>query len=133
MVEKRNKTVPKELKEVTDQVTFEKSRLYALDKAVYSFINGFYSQIEAYIMLYCGALPFVWKLVSKQLSYFDSEIVKSDVSQAFIFNQNSKLINKIKKDLKINFIHRLFHYLQPNNWITMVYLLHICIRGKAWV
>ena len=50
MVEKRNLKVPSELENVIEQSTFEKARLYALDKGVYSFIHGTYSQIEAYVL-----------------------------------------------------------------------------------
>jgi STE24 endopeptidase len=49
MVEKKNLKVPSELENVIEQSTFEKARLYALDKGVYSFIHGTYSQIEAYV------------------------------------------------------------------------------------
>ncbi len=49
MVEKQTQHVPVELKDVIDQETFEKSRVYAIDKGLFSFVRGFYSQIETYV------------------------------------------------------------------------------------
>ena len=44
--------VPIELNEITDQVTFEKSRHYAIDKRIYSFFHETYNQIETYVNFY---------------------------------------------------------------------------------
>ena len=77
--------VPPELVGVTDQVTFEKSRLYALDKARYSFVQGFYGQIEAYLILYLGALPFVWQLSSTQLGYFSHDWLQTEIATSILF------------------------------------------------
>lgn len=50
-VEVNTKELPKELAQVLDKETFEKSRSYAIDKAVYNFIHSFYSQLEGYVRL----------------------------------------------------------------------------------
>ena len=38
--------VPSELKDVLDQETFEKARLYQLDRSVFGFWSGLYSEVE---------------------------------------------------------------------------------------
>ena len=38
--------VPTELKGVLDQETFEKARLYQLDRSVFGFWSGLYSEVE---------------------------------------------------------------------------------------
>lgn len=85
LVEKYNPKIPPELKDVTDQETFDKSRVYAIDKAIYNFVHGFYSQLEAYALLYFGALPFVWTLCSNQLGYFSSDWLNSEISKSCLF------------------------------------------------
>ena len=77
--------MPKELVGVIEQDTFSKSRVYALDKAIFSFIQGLYSQIEAYVILYLGALPFVWHLSARQLSYFSAEWLHSEIATSILF------------------------------------------------
>lgn len=84
-VQKKNTKVPSELIGVIEQDVFEKSRIYALDKAVFSFIQGAYSQVEAYVILYMGALPFVWNLSAQQLSYFNSEWLHTEIATSVLF------------------------------------------------
>ncbi|RNA09481.1 CAAX prenyl protease 1 -like protein [Brachionus plicatilis] len=85
LVQKNNSKIPEELVSVTDKETFDKSRLYAIDKALYNFVHGFYSQLESYALLYIGALPYIWNLCSKQLSYFSSEWLNSEISISCLF------------------------------------------------
>lgn len=68
-----------------EQDTFDKARDYALDKAIYSFIQGFYSQFEAYAILYFGALPFVWNLSQTQLSYFKHDWLNCEIATSILF------------------------------------------------
>ena len=68
-----------------EQDTFDKSRVYAIDKAIFSFIQGFYSQFEAYAILYLGALPFVWNMSKNQLSYFEYDCLNSDIATSVLF------------------------------------------------
>lgn len=84
-MQKKNTKVPSELIGVIEQDVFEKSRIYALDKAVFSFIQGAYSQVEAYVILYMGALPFVWNLSAQQLSYFNSEWLHTEIATSVLF------------------------------------------------
>ncbi|RNA23761.1 CAAX prenyl protease 1 -like protein [Brachionus plicatilis] len=52
---------------------------------MYNFVHGFYSQLESYALLYIGALPYIWNLCSKQLSYFSSEWLNSEISISCLF------------------------------------------------
>ncbi|XP_029475445.1 CAAX prenyl protease 1 homolog isoform X2 [Rhinatrema bivittatum] len=45
-----------------DAETFEKSRLYQLDKSTFSFWSGLYSEIEGTLILLFGGIPFLWKI-----------------------------------------------------------------------
>uniref|UniRef100_A0A8V0YN67 CAAX prenyl protease n=1 Tax=Gallus gallus TaxID=9031 RepID=A0A8V0YN67_CHICK len=59
--------VPWELGQIMDSETFEKSRLYQLDKSTFSFWSGLYSELEGTMILICGGIPFLWNL-SGQIS-----------------------------------------------------------------
>uniref|UniRef100_A0A5F8HA12 CAAX prenyl protease n=1 Tax=Monodelphis domestica TaxID=13616 RepID=A0A5F8HA12_MONDO len=52
--------VPKELGQIMDSETFEKSRLYQLDKSTFSFWSGLYSEAEGTIILLFGGIPYLW-------------------------------------------------------------------------
>ncbi|KAM9320990.1 CAAX prenyl protease 1 homolog [Gastrophryne carolinensis] len=58
--------VPAELGNIMDPETFEKSRLYQLDKSTFSFWSGLYSEIEGSLILILGGIPFLWN-VSEQI------------------------------------------------------------------
>lgn len=76
------KVVPSELKEAVDQETFDKSRLYSLDKNVFGFWSGLYSQIELTAILLLGGIPLLWDLsgdVIQHFGYEDNEILQSTV------------------------------------------------------
>ncbi|CAH2222380.1 CAAX prenyl protease 1 homolog [Pelobates cultripes] len=52
--------VPAELGNIMDPETFEKSRLYQLDKSTFSFWSGLYSEAEGTLILVLGGIPFLW-------------------------------------------------------------------------
>uniref|UniRef100_A0A3Q2U188 CAAX prenyl protease n=1 Tax=Fundulus heteroclitus TaxID=8078 RepID=A0A3Q2U188_FUNHE len=52
--------VPQELGKIMDPDTFEKSRLYQLDKSNFSFWSGLYSETEGTLILLLGGIPFLW-------------------------------------------------------------------------
>jgi len=45
-VYKNSQSVPASLEGVLDEETFEKARLYQLDRSVFGFWSGIYSQLE---------------------------------------------------------------------------------------
>lgn len=83
------KEIPQELSSVIDSDTFEKSRVYAVDKSSYGFWNGLYGQVELTLILCLGGIPFLWKISGKVLEQFgfdgSNEIVHSMVF-AFLGN-----------------------------------------------
>ncbi|XP_053310704.1 CAAX prenyl protease 1 homolog [Spea bombifrons] len=58
--------VPAELGNIMDPETFEKSRLYQLDKSTFGFWSGLYSEVEGTLILALGGIPFLWN-VSEQI------------------------------------------------------------------
>uniref|UniRef100_A0A8C6Q8E9 CAAX prenyl protease n=2 Tax=Nannospalax galili TaxID=1026970 RepID=A0A8C6Q8E9_NANGA len=54
--------VPPELGQIMDSETFEKSRLYQLDKSTFSFWSGLYSEMEGTFILLFGGIPYLWRL-----------------------------------------------------------------------
>ncbi|KAK7152963.1 hypothetical protein R3I93_011012 [Phoxinus phoxinus] len=54
--------VPTELGKIMDSETFEKSRLYQLDKSNFGFWSGLYSEAEGTLILLLGGIPFLWKV-----------------------------------------------------------------------
>ncbi|KAK3089887.1 hypothetical protein FSP39_007367 [Pinctada imbricata] len=73
--------VPDSLKDVLDQDTFTKARLYSLDKSNFGFWSGLYSQCESTVILLLGGIPFAWNLAGKWLGRLgydaDYEILQS--------------------------------------------------------
>ena len=78
-VYRENTKPPKELKDITDEETFEKARLYALDKSKFGAIQGVFGQALSTIIIWFCA--YVWdqaKLINQSLlgSGYDSEIYR---------------------------------------------------------
>ncbi|KAE8624506.1 hypothetical protein XENTR_v10005971 [Xenopus tropicalis] len=59
--------VPAELGNIMDAETFEKSRLYQLDKSTFSFWSGLYSEAEGTLILLLGGIPFLWNIAEQML------------------------------------------------------------------
>ena len=55
-----NKKPPPELAEITDEATFEKARLYALDKSRFGAFHGMFSQILSTLIIWFFAYKFIW-------------------------------------------------------------------------
>ncbi|XP_041463404.1 CAAX prenyl protease 1 homolog [Lytechinus variegatus] len=62
---RNTKEVPSSLRDVIDNETFEKARLYGLDKSSFGFWHGIYEQIESSIILVLGGIPYLWMLAGK--------------------------------------------------------------------
>ncbi|XP_019063282.1 CAAX prenyl protease 1 homolog isoform X2 [Fukomys damarensis] len=61
--------VPLELEQIMDSETFEKSRLYQLDKSTFSFWSGLYSEVEGTFILLFGGIPYLWSLSGRFCGY----------------------------------------------------------------
>lgn len=64
------KTVPDVLDGILDKETFEKARLYNLDKSSFGFYNGIFSQFETTIILLVGGIPFLWNISGKLIAKY---------------------------------------------------------------
>lgn len=62
-------TVPAELKDCLDQQTFDKSRLYQIDRSTFGFYHGVYSQCELTLFLLYGVYPWLWQQAGYLLHY----------------------------------------------------------------
>ncbi|KAL9969581.1 hypothetical protein ACROYT_G021811 [Oculina patagonica] len=67
---KYTKDVPVELKDTLDHESFEKARLYQLDRSSFSLISGAYSQLETTLILLLGGIPFLWGVSGVLISKF---------------------------------------------------------------
>uniref|UniRef100_A0A8C2N6Q8 CAAX prenyl protease n=1 Tax=Capra hircus TaxID=9925 RepID=A0A8C2N6Q8_CAPHI len=76
--------VPLELGQIMDSETFEKSRLYQLDKSTFSFWSGLYSEVEGTLILLFGGIPYLWRLSGRFCGYagFGPEY---EITQSLVF------------------------------------------------
>ncbi|XP_038059129.1 CAAX prenyl protease 1 homolog [Patiria miniata] len=73
--------VPAPLRDILDHETFEKSRLYQLDKSSFGFWQGVFSQLESSAILLYGGIPYMWGVAGHAIAYFgygpENEIIQS--------------------------------------------------------
>ncbi|AWP16412.1 putative CAAX prenyl protease 1 -like isoform 3 [Scophthalmus maximus] len=76
--------VPQELGKIMDSATFEKSRLYQLDKSNFSFWSGLYSETEGTLILLLGGIPLLWGVAGSLTNRlgFGSEY---EITQSLVF------------------------------------------------
>ena len=55
------KTVPSELTDIVDFETFEKARVYALDKSYFGAIQGIFSQLLGSVIMWFYGFKLVWE------------------------------------------------------------------------
>ncbi|XP_073725526.1 CAAX prenyl protease 1 homolog [Misgurnus anguillicaudatus] len=76
--------VPTELGKIMDSETFEKSRLYQLDKSNFGFWSGLYSETEGTLILLLGGIPFLWKVSGNFTAHFGFG-PEYEISQSLMF------------------------------------------------
>jgi len=84
---KNTENIPVELQENLDKETFEKSRLYQLDKSRFSFYSSFYSQVESSIILLADGIPYLWAaagVLNAKLGYDASHEIKQSITFVFL-------------------------------------------------
>jgi len=79
-------TVPKELETILDAETFTKARLYALDKASFGSIEGWFSQILSTCILWFMGYKIFWNYASGSVEYFGFTAKESEISISIIFS-----------------------------------------------
>uniref|UniRef100_A0A3Q3JTI0 CAAX prenyl protease n=1 Tax=Monopterus albus TaxID=43700 RepID=A0A3Q3JTI0_MONAL len=76
--------VPQELGKIMDSETFEKSRLYQLDKSNFSFWSGLYSETEGTLILLLGGIPFLWAIAGTLTARFGFSS-EYEITQSLVF------------------------------------------------
>nr|XP_057946485.1 CAAX prenyl protease 1 homolog [Doryrhamphus excisus] len=76
--------VPHELEKIIDSETFEKSRLYQLDKSNFSFWSGLYSETEGTLILLLGGIPFLWSGAGTVTKHFGFG-PEYEITQSLVF------------------------------------------------
>uniref|UniRef100_A0A673KNE0 CAAX prenyl protease n=1 Tax=Sinocyclocheilus rhinocerous TaxID=307959 RepID=A0A673KNE0_9TELE len=76
--------VPTELGKIMDSETFEKSRLYQLDKSNFGFWSGLYSEAEGTLILLLGGIPLLWKVSGILTARFGFG-PEYEISQSLVF------------------------------------------------
>merc|ERR1712226_1715964 len=76
------KEIPSELHDSLDKETFEKSRLYQIDKSKFGFWSSLNGQVESTIILIYGGIPFLWASAENammQIGYDRSHEIKQSI------------------------------------------------------
>ncbi|KAL3881578.1 hypothetical protein ACJMK2_028000 [Sinanodonta woodiana] len=76
--------IPDILKGIIDDETFEKARLYNLDKSNFGFWQGLWGQIELTLILLFGGIPFLWRVSGSQTAYFGFG-EEYEITQSLVF------------------------------------------------
>ncbi|XP_048414102.1 CAAX prenyl protease 1 homolog isoform X2 [Stegostoma tigrinum] len=76
--------VPEELGKIMDSETFEKSRLYQLDKSTFGFWSGLYSETEGTLILLLGGIPFLWSVSGHIIGRFGLG-PEYEITQSLVF------------------------------------------------
>jgi len=83
---KSKTTVPKELETILDAETFTKARLYALDKASFGGIEGWFSQILSTCILWFMGYKIFWNYASGSVEYLGYVAKESEICVSIIFS-----------------------------------------------
>ncbi|XP_076834188.1 CAAX prenyl protease 1 homolog [Brachyhypopomus gauderio] len=86
--------VPTELGKIMDPDTFEKSRLYQLDKSNFGFWSGLYSETEGTLILLLGGIPFLWRISGSVTAHF-SLGPEYEISQSLVFLMLATLFSAV--------------------------------------
>jgi len=85
-VYRTNPEPPAELNGIMDKTTYEKARLYSLDKSGFGLIEGVFNQVLSTGIMLCGGFPALWNVSGKAIQYFGfSEDAEITQTVAFVF------------------------------------------------
>jgi len=83
---KSRTTVPKELEKILDQETFTKARLYALDKAAFGGIEGWFSQILSTCIIWFLGYRIFWDFAVSATEKLGVEVKENEIITSIIFS-----------------------------------------------
>ncbi|XP_071498680.1 CAAX prenyl protease 1 homolog [Diadema antillarum] len=81
---RNTKEVPASLNDVIDHETFQKARLYGLDKSSFGFWHGIYDQLESSVILIYGGIPFLWMAAGKVMGHIGLG-TEYEITQSVVF------------------------------------------------
>ncbi|XP_022911422.1 CAAX prenyl protease 1 homolog [Onthophagus taurus] len=87
----KTEEVPAELESVMTKETFNKARLYSLDKSKFNFIHDIFSLSVTTMMIYCGVLAKLWSY-SESINPWEGEVLISCI-WIFLFTTISTIID----------------------------------------
>lgn len=132
--------MPHELGKIMDSETFEKSRLYQLDKSNFSFWSGLYSETEGTVRLPSSYLESVIALLLLHFRCMLYLILLVDSSSGWdshsvecCWHCDSSFWTQLRvRDHPVTRIFDARHSVQCLDWITLEFVQHLCHRGKTW-
>ncbi|KFM64976.1 CAAX prenyl protease 1-like protein, partial [Stegodyphus mimosarum] len=87
-------SVPPELAGVMDQTTYNKARLYNLDKSRFSFVSSLYEQVFQTAVLVFGGIPFLWSASGKVTAHFGYG-KEHEITHTVVFALLGAIVNTI--------------------------------------
>ncbi|PVD28913.1 hypothetical protein C0Q70_11508 [Pomacea canaliculata] len=90
----KHTTVPDVLDGVLDKETFEKARVYQIDKSNFGFWSNLYSQLESTVILLLGGLPFLWAASGHIIAKFGYG-PEHEIIQSLVFTLLSMLFSTV--------------------------------------
>jgi len=79
-------SVPKELESILDQETFSKARLYALDKASFGAVEGWFSQILSTCVIWFMGYKVFWTFATSSVEHFGLVASENEVLVSILFS-----------------------------------------------
>jgi len=83
---KTRTTVPKELEKILDQETFTKARLYALDKAAFGGIEGWFNQILSTCIIWFTGYRIFWDYAVSATEKLGFQVQENEILTSIIFS-----------------------------------------------
>jgi STE24 endopeptidase len=77
--------VPPELNSLLDESTFDKSRVYQLDKSSYGLVHDLFKQVELMVILAVGGIPLLWSLSGWTTASLLGMGPENELSQSMVF------------------------------------------------
>lgn len=85
---------PEELRDIMERSTYEKARLYSLDKSSFGLIEGAFNQVVSTGVMICGGIPALWSASSHLLNWLGFG-TDSEIAQTIMFVSVGSLISTV--------------------------------------
>lgn len=95
-VQKENTNIPGELIGIISKETFDKARLYAIDKRNYEMVRDIITVTFSLTFLSCNGMYLIWELGGKYITYFGYEP-----------NESNEIIQSAAFSIVLNFVNNI--------------------------